>query len=443
MKKLFIFLVIFLNFFAVLGCFWDQDTLAMETQQFPSVLELLSGKFLRHSPEYHYWRIKDREKKLETDPENLNYYDDLAVSYSKIGDNKTAIRLMLKKDSIQPNEYKTYANLGTVYLHDGNFRKGIYNINRAIKINPDAHFGREVYQKYLAEYIMTKQRGTQVRLPMSEYDLHYRGDIPRPQLSDNFYAFLLNKYKEQKGDTKIQKLPKEEIDKALTGVMGMMKFGTHDSPILLEAMGDLLINSGWYEGARMLAARAYLKAAYSTEQSRAKKLYRDKAKITLHFQQTVENNLGIAVTLEEVEKQFKVELAQGTSYYNQIRSDELTWIHAGKDPEALFEKKYYKEPVADLANNKKVMAQEKSENDVIDYRPESIDSSEIAKIDSLFNKNEVKADTVNNEENNQPIITDNQPTATPFIWSMVGFALILVVGIGFALFIIYKTLKQK
>ena len=31
------------------ACLWDRDTRAMERQRFPSVLEVITGKFLRHS----------------------------------------------------------------------------------------------------------------------------------------------------------------------------------------------------------------------------------------------------------------------------------------------------------------------------------------------------------------------------------------------------------
>jgi hypothetical protein len=32
------------------ACMWDYDTIKMERTRFPSTLELITGKFLRHSP---------------------------------------------------------------------------------------------------------------------------------------------------------------------------------------------------------------------------------------------------------------------------------------------------------------------------------------------------------------------------------------------------------
>jgi len=36
-----------------IACLWDYDTLAMERQKFPDALELITGKFLRHSKPFY------------------------------------------------------------------------------------------------------------------------------------------------------------------------------------------------------------------------------------------------------------------------------------------------------------------------------------------------------------------------------------------------------
>ena len=43
-----------------LACMWDHDTLRQERARFPHALELITGKFLRHSKEAYEWRIRDR-----------------------------------------------------------------------------------------------------------------------------------------------------------------------------------------------------------------------------------------------------------------------------------------------------------------------------------------------------------------------------------------------
>src|SRR5947207_15309999 len=83
---------------AVAACLWDYDTLKMERQRFPGTLEISTGKFLRHSPAFYEWRVKDRLAKLEKEPTNLDWHDDLAVAYDKLGQTDKAIEVMLKKD---------------------------------------------------------------------------------------------------------------------------------------------------------------------------------------------------------------------------------------------------------------------------------------------------------------------------------------------------------
>ena len=61
-----------------------------------------------------------------------------------------------------------------------------------------------------------------------------------------------------------------DVEAAIRGVLGMMRFGQHDSPLLLEALGDLLsANVGDYD-AKRLAARAYLLAGEASGDPRAR-----------------------------------------------------------------------------------------------------------------------------------------------------------------------------
>lgn len=142
-----------------LACLWDYDTLKQERATFPGTLELITGKFLRHSPEFYRWRIRNRMQRLETETSNAGLYDDLAVAYQKTGQTDKAIETMLAKEKKFPGLYETYSNLGTFYILKGEFAKGLPYIDQALTINPDAHFGREKYQKWLVEYAMTKKRG--------------------------------------------------------------------------------------------------------------------------------------------------------------------------------------------------------------------------------------------------------------------------------------------
>jgi tetratricopeptide (TPR) repeat protein len=142
---------------ATFACIWDHDTLQSEKFRFPDTLELITGKFLRHSKEFYHWRIQDRTTRLKADPTNTSLLDDLAVAYEKTDNHEKAIEIAIEIEKIKPGRYETAANLGTFYLHSGKFKDGLEQIEKAIKINPDAHFGREIYQKILVDYrILTR-----------------------------------------------------------------------------------------------------------------------------------------------------------------------------------------------------------------------------------------------------------------------------------------------
>src|SRR6476646_9780391 len=79
-----------------LACLWDYDTIKMERARFPGTLELITGKFLRHSPEFYKWRIENRLKRLKADPTNAALLDDLAAAYDKTGQHDKAIETAQK-----------------------------------------------------------------------------------------------------------------------------------------------------------------------------------------------------------------------------------------------------------------------------------------------------------------------------------------------------------
>ena len=221
------------------ACLWDTDTLAMERQKFPEALELITGQFLRHSPEFYRWRVEDRQKRIATEPDRIELYDDLAVAYDKLGEHEKAIETILAKEKLKPGLYETYANLGTFYIHNGQLEEGLKHIDKAIEINPDAHFGREKYQRMLVEYVLTKRSRGVAGLPLADSST---GDFVNYV---DFAGFIWSKRREKKdSSTETDYDPQA----AIKGVLGMMKFGKHDSPILLEALGDLL--SGSSEHAR-------------------------------------------------------------------------------------------------------------------------------------------------------------------------------------------------
>jgi tetratricopeptide (TPR) repeat protein len=301
----------------LLACLWDYDTVQMERQRFPSTLELITGKFLRHTPEFYEWRIQDRLRKLHQEHDNLAYMDDLAVAYDKTAQHDKAIEVMLSARAKKPDRYETEANLGTFYIHAGQPEKGLPHIDAALRINPDAHFGREKYQKALVEYVLLRRKEGDSSLPLGSE-------------SKNFHTHLLP------AGQGFRRLAGSEAQAALKGILGMLRFGHHDSPVLLEALGDILCSPVRPDHANLLAARAYLKASYEVKGAKACAGYRELALQVIHFH--------MGVTLKSVEEEFLGELSEAQEWYAQLRENELRWIRDGLDPEEMFARTYYREP---------------------------------------------------------------------------------------------------
>lgn len=319
-KALLIVLVILLSASTANACIWDRDTLAMERARFPEVNELIAGYFPRHSAAYYQWRL-DQVRAIPVEQRTAADYDDLGASYDKLGQHEQAIQIMLDKIERFPQEglYETHANLGTFYIHNGDLEQGVQYIGSAIEINPDAHFGREVYQKLLVQYVI-QQRAAGSTLPLNPDNVH-----PFDGFRHGFPAFVVDSQGEE---------TQAEVQLAIKGILGMMRFGNYDSPVLLEALGDLL--SMQFEGdsgVQRLAARAYLKASYEVEDQTAVDAYRAKALAALDMQEGVQ--------LRDIEAELKKEIAQGEEFFAQIESDEKAWAEAGEDLDQQFVAKYY------------------------------------------------------------------------------------------------------
>jgi tetratricopeptide (TPR) repeat protein len=329
------FLTIFLfsgSCVSALACLWDRDTLAMERQRFPTALELITGKFLRHSNDFYQWRVEDTKARIELSP-TAELYDDLAVAYEKLGNTNEAIRVIEKKASLYPGLYSTHANLGTFFFHSGKYGPGLQEIDKALVINPEAHFGREVYQKLLVEYLLSKRADGESVLPLSN-------DRPSQFSPTGFGVFVI----EQNLAKRTEQSTKQVVDEAVQGVLGMMKFGHYDSPVLLEVLADLLMSREPTSDAKLLAARAYLKASYEATDPNAKAAYRKKADDSLKYQ-TRTNGSNDEIPLTELEQQFKKELNDAQSWYETLAQDEKSWIDTGVNVEAAFDQKYYATPV--------------------------------------------------------------------------------------------------
>lgn len=310
------------------ACIWDQDTIAMENARFPEVIDIISGNFPRHSREFHEWRIMQTKALLEKTPDSLVLYDDLAVSQHKLGDHAAAIETMKAKEAIRPGLYETYSNMGTFLIYTGDLERSLYFINKALAINPEAHFGREKYQKWLVEWVIDGKQNLSDRPGPNER----QGFAP-----SGYAAFILSK----QSPTESKVLPEAPRKRAIQGVLGMMRFADFDNPVLQEALGDLLCAGEANVNAAHLASLAYLHAFQKVASPE------DKTRVTrkLDAAQSTSSELrssGRGTSLETLGKELQLALVKGRGPAAAVRADELAWIREGKDVSAEFTRKYLK-----------------------------------------------------------------------------------------------------
>lgn len=308
----------------VAACLWDSETLEQERGKFPGTLEVITGLFPRHSPAFYQWRLEDRLSKLAADPDNDKWLDDVAVSYEKLGRHSEAIEVAESQLQRNPDRYETLANLGTFLIHDGQWSAGLQYIDRALEVNPDAHFGRERYQRQLVQYLLQNFPDGQVEFPLAD-----------GQRMD-FSSFLI-KDQPVGEDGQPAKLSIEQRQAAVQGVVGMMRFSQHDHPVLLEVLGQLLAETYRPKvDAKQLATRCYLILADNADSPADKQAYEQLAKKSLNLQATRKSGSETQLSLRAVRLQLSGELSEASKRYNSIVLKEKRWIASGVDVEAAY-----------------------------------------------------------------------------------------------------------
>jgi hypothetical protein len=155
--------------------------------------DVIHERYPRHGAAYYRERNRLVRKELadkegKHDDTYLALFDDLGAGLDALKDDDEAVRVlrdMLRRQQELGQEgrqlYTTYANLGTFLIHanaraglsgdataGGRLREGLSFIKKSIKVNPQAHFGREVWQAVAVEYLLTASANPKLIL---QYDM--------------------------------------------------------------------------------------------------------------------------------------------------------------------------------------------------------------------------------------------------------------------------------
>jgi hypothetical protein len=162
---------------ALRACLWDSDTLATEAKGVPDVVRAITGRFERNPPLYYEIRLKIAAGRVAARSDDFDAYDDAGVACDRLGRGDEAIAWMEKKRErldeaeargrdVARHRYRYLANVGTFWAHRW-FRAGVDRtrivelqvardfIAEAIRLNPQAHFGREPYQLKVLDWVIS------------------------------------------------------------------------------------------------------------------------------------------------------------------------------------------------------------------------------------------------------------------------------------------------
>gem|GEM_PF-2850116 len=293
------------------ACIWDYDTLRDERRGLPGVSEALAGRFEKRSEAFYLDRVARMEKHLAANPDDEDAIDNYAVALFRIGKNDRAIEVMIDKEQRFPDRYTTSSNLATFYMLRGDSAAAIPLLEKALSINPNAHFGREEYQLQLARFLVTS--ATQPANPLVKDFLGTPGMDPiRSQAEQVHVNYRLARGRGGGSDA--------ASERPITAIVGMIRFGTENSPDLYYALGNLLAE----HGEKRLAVRAYLRAIETGHpQSELVRKLADEAAGVVHPEQSV----------DEIDAEFKRERDEASRWVKEYQEWSMRLIEEGKDPD--------------------------------------------------------------------------------------------------------------
>ncbi len=227
------------------ACLWDNDTFREESLKQKDVAAVVSGKLGKHSDAFYVAKATYTRGIVDGGRAKKERWDDLAVALARTGKLDEAIAVLADKEKAFPGEYTTEANLGTFLAMKGDLDGAIAHLEAAIKINPDAHFGREKYQVELlrvARAARTAKPGAAAKPCGNLFGVPDDGEEA---------MWVMGPGKSIRHDT-----PKVPAD-AVVAMVGLIRFGTAEqSPVVWYNLGVALA----YQGHKQLAVRALRRA---------------------------------------------------------------------------------------------------------------------------------------------------------------------------------------
>jgi hypothetical protein len=352
--------------------------------RFAMAHDVIHERYPWHGPAYFEERnrlarkgIKEEESKGDgkPTPRYWDLVDDLAVGLDRIGKHEEAVTMM--RDKLQRQQalgmtgrdlYSSYANLGTLLILwqiDEGFGdkakakervgESIDLIHKAVEVKPDAHFGREMWQSVLEEFLLASLDFPEVILEFDmigdrldqavdpgklrafrddsnvgtwqhrSWEAYYgvrNGDVT-PTQAARFRDHITRVGAEQgwPGPIATEYMDPVPFDEPTLGIIGMWRYGGGANPHFALALGEIMLRVGqryiaWtaYERSALIAAKIGLPEKY-VEHCRKR-------------QTLIESQLPPA-EVAKLRPRFEKELAFGQRYQKEYQDYEARRIRDG------------------------------------------------------------------------------------------------------------------
>lgn len=213
------------------ACLWDHDTLRAEAKGLPGLAEIITGRFERNPPLYFEMRSERSKEQIKSNSQEWDY-DNAGVACDRLGRHDEAIEWMTRKRTAldaakgapADHEYRYLANLGTFHAHRwfgrganrtdmADMERGIELIERAIEMNPDAHFGRERYQLMAMRWVFNP--------PEASTDHNGLIELPSLLMADDKFRTLIS----TRGQRLRGNLKDAGLGDAVQGLSGLVALG--------------------------------------------------------------------------------------------------------------------------------------------------------------------------------------------------------------------------
>jgi hypothetical protein len=354
--------------------------------RFAMVHDVIHERFPRHGDDYYRERnriVRHALTEATSKPLYDSHFallDDLGAGLDYLKEHDEAVRVL--RDKLRQQEamrlegrqlYTTYANLGTFLIH-GNFRaaragnaaaterlrEGLAFIHQSIAVNPQAHFGREVWQAVAGEFLLAAIDNPKVLL---QYDLVGNALAERIDPSTRRSIRDAEEYGEQGVNREVARylkgpaqFPRARIaslrtryitqvgalvdwedavccpdheavpfDEPTLGIVGMWRLGGGANPHFALALGEIMIRVGQ----RHIAWCAYERAAALAGQFWPDpELERGLVEHCRRRQATITESLP-RNEVARLRPTFEAELAYGEQYQREYQEYEAEHIRGG------------------------------------------------------------------------------------------------------------------